>query len=253
MMTEINKISISNDIDKDFNNFLSIIVDKFGRLTSDSIQDLKEIHKSLYINRMIANDLFFNSDTNTRSLHNLNQHLLIGGIMLMITGDNYTPYFLLRGSLESFIKSILLNKDEKVKNSFSNNLEFFAKKEKENVLSLVGMNHTEVSIVKKTFNSFVDYGREELYGSLSDEIHIKEDINISSNIYLKSFFNTRSIDISKIKDKFVSTMEYETALSLLNIGDIKNGIFSIEKVSFFRQNCKNTVINNLINLEMKHI
>ena len=62
MMTEINKISISNDIDKDFNNFLSIIVDKFGRLTSDSIQDLKEIHKSLYINRMIANDLFFNSD-----------------------------------------------------------------------------------------------------------------------------------------------------------------------------------------------
>ena len=79
---------------------------------------------------MIANDLFFNSDTNTRSLHTLNQHLLIGGIMLMITGDNYTPYFLLRGSLESFIKSILLNKDEKVKNSFSNNLEFFAKKEK---------------------------------------------------------------------------------------------------------------------------
>ena len=49
------------------------------------IQDLKEIHQSLYINRMIANDLFFTSNTNPRSLHNLNQHLLIGGIMLMIT------------------------------------------------------------------------------------------------------------------------------------------------------------------------
>lgn len=58
MMTEIDKISISNDIDKDFNNFLSIIVDKFGNLTNDTIQDLKEIHQSLYINRMIANDLF---------------------------------------------------------------------------------------------------------------------------------------------------------------------------------------------------
>lgn len=79
---------------------------------------------------MIANDLFFTSNTNTRSLHNLNQHLLIGGIMLMITGDNYTPYFLIRGSLESFIKSILLNKNENVKNKFSNNLEFFVKKEK---------------------------------------------------------------------------------------------------------------------------
>lgn len=42
MMTEIDKISISNDIDKDFNNFLSIIVDKFGNLTNDTIQDLKK-------------------------------------------------------------------------------------------------------------------------------------------------------------------------------------------------------------------
>ena len=48
-------------------------------------------------------------------------------------------------------------------------------------------------------------------------------------------------------------MEYETALSLLNISDLQNGIFSTEKVSFFRQNCKNAVINNLINLEMKYI
>lgn len=253
MMTEIDKISISNDIDKDFNNFLSIIVDKFGNLTNDTIQDLKEIHQSLYINRMIANDLFFTSNTNTRSLHNLNQHLLIGGIMLMITGDNYTPYFLIRGSLESFIKSILLNKNENVKNKFSNNLEFFVKKEKEHVLNSARMNHTEISVVKKIFNSFVDYGRKELYGSLSDEIHIKEDINILSSIYLKSFFNTGSIDIGKIKNKFVSTVEYETALSLLNISDLQNGIFSTEKVSFFRQNCKNAVINNLINLEMKYI
>lgn len=67
----------------------------------------------------------------------------------MITGDNYTPYFLIRGSLESFIKSILLNKNENVKNKFSNNLEFFVKKEKEHVLNSARMNHTEISVVKK--------------------------------------------------------------------------------------------------------
>lgn len=253
MMKEIDNISIQSDIDKDFKNFLSIITDKFGKLTSNSIQNLREIHKSLYINRMIANDLFFNSDLNVQNLHNLNQHLLIGGIMLMITGDNYTPSFLIRGSLESFIKSILFNKDENVKNSFSNNLEFFVKKEKEYVLNLVQMDHTEASIVKKAFNNFVNYGRKELYCSLSNEIHIREISSNSTSIYFKNFFNIQSVDIDKIKNKFVATMEYEAALSLLNVSDLQNGIFSYEKVNFFRQNCQNHVINNLINLEMKYI
>lgn len=252
-MAEINNISISNDIDRDFKKFLSVMDGKFGKLTNNSMQDLKEIHKSLYINRLIANDLFFNSNVDVRNLHKLNQHLLISGIVLTITGDDYTPYFLLRGSLESFIKGIVLNRDRDVKNSFSNNLEFFTKKEKECIFNLVKMTSTEGYIVKKTFNSFVRYGREELYGSLSDKIHIKKNINISSDIYLRSFFDTEFIDIAKVKNKFISVMEYETALSILNIKDLQRGTFSTEKVNFFRQNCKNSVINNLIKLEMKYI
>ena len=39
MMKEIDNISIQSDIDKDFKNFLSIITDKFGKLTSNSIQN----------------------------------------------------------------------------------------------------------------------------------------------------------------------------------------------------------------------
>lgn len=251
-MIELNNVSISSDISVDFENFKEIVENKVGKLSPDDISKLKQMHEVMYINRMLANDLVYDSAAQVKSLYNLNQHLLIAGIVLMIMGDKYTPYFLMRGSLEAFIKCMLANKKQKTKNSFSNNLEFYTSEASRTIQELI-KDRTNKSIVKKTFNKFTTYGRKTLYGDLSEKIHIVDDEPSTEVAYLSDFFSTHPLENEKMSQKYISVLEYESVLSILNISAVKKQIISTSKIDFFRSRCNNDKLKNLVNLIMKYI
>ena len=74
-MNESNYIDIK--IEKDFQNFLEILNYKIYKISNPEIKNsIKEMHKSLYINKMLSNDLFYNSRDSIISKLELNQHLL---------------------------------------------------------------------------------------------------------------------------------------------------------------------------------
>ena len=118
--------SIDRNIERDFKDFQGILEHKVFKVSDSHIlEDLKIIHKSLCISKMLSNDLFYNSEDTITPRLLLNQHLLISSIVLALFGDNYTSYFLLSASLENIMQCILLEDGIKPVNKFSNNLEKF--------------------------------------------------------------------------------------------------------------------------------
>lgn len=238
-MNESNYIDIK--IEKDFQNFLEILNYKIYKISNPEIKNsIKEMHKSLYINKMLSNDLFYNSRDSIISKLELNQHLLLSSILLSLFGDNYTFFFLLRGSLENFMKCIISNTDLVSTNKFSNNLELVLKREKNQILERV-VRTKEKKLIKKIFNAFSSKGREELYGKYSDQIHIRTESTDFSVSHLSEFFDIENFDpnkFKKFKNNFILTVDYETMLVLLNISDLKKGKLAYKKIEYFRNYCK---------------
>lgn len=252
-MTNLNFVDLK--IEKDFQDFQEILNQRVYNFPNERLKDsLKQMHKALYINKMLANELFYDSNDIITAKRDLNYHLLISCIVLSLFGDNYTSFFLLRGSLENVIKCILLDSKLNSKNRFSNNLEYFIKIAKEKVLKNVG-SLAEQRKIKKSFNNFCKQGRENLYGEFSNKIHIKNNGIGSSTTHLIEFFNSKNLNIEKfdiLKTDFIFTVDYESMLFLLNISELKKGKFSEEKVEYFRNYCKEDY-KEILNLIMKYL
>lgn len=122
--------TLSDDINQDFRKVINVLNSSFLASKNETINELKKMHNVLYIYRSICNDLFINkkNDQKIKSLLALNQHLLICALIFVLKNDDYTAYFLLRGSLESSIKIVQYGYGSNPTNSFSNNLEQVTKK-----------------------------------------------------------------------------------------------------------------------------
>lgn len=229
--------TISEDIIKDLQKVLNILNSSFLEPGTKSIKELTKMHDILYIYRSICNDLFENKKNNQRikSLLALNQHLLISALIFILKNDSYTAFFLLRGSLESSIKVIQYGYGYEPTNSFSNNLEQITKKIKDDLI-LNTKFLRQKRIIKSQINKFTEYGRKKLYGSLSDKIHIREDINVIPSIYLNNFFKSTSQINQKLSSLFITTIEYETVFTMLNIQALKLNKISYSKIDYFRSN-----------------
>ena len=247
--------SIDRNIERDFKDFQGILEHKVFKVSDSHIlEDLKIIHKSLCISKMLSNDLFYNSEDTITPRLLLNQHLLISSIVLALFGDNYTSYFLLRGSLENIMKCILLEDGIKPVNKFSNNLEKFMKIEKNKIFENINSIRPKKAI-RKSFNKFVSRGREDIYGNFSDLIHIRTDNLSSYASHLNEFFNYNNLNVADFdifKNYFLLTLDYESMLYLLNTTALKEGKFSVEKIEYFRKYCEDDY-KEVLNLVIKYL
>lgn len=227
--------TLSNDIKHDFQKVLNILSSSFFTPKAKSVTELKKMHNILYIYRSICNDLFINKKDNQQiiSMFALNQHLLISALIFILKNDNYTAFFLLRGSLEASVKLVQYGYNYTPTNQFSNNLEQITKKIKDDLISNTKFLHQK-KLIKSQINKFTKYGREYLYGSLSNKIHIRESINVIPSIYLDNFFSPTLLTDQELSSLFVTTIEYETVFTLLNIGVLKSNKVSYSKIEYFR-------------------
>ena len=207
--------SIDRNIERDFKDFQGILEHKVFKVSDSHIlEDLKIIHKSLCISKMLSNDLFYNSEDTITPRLLLNQHLLISSIVLALFGDNYTSYCLWRGSLENIMKGKILEDGIMPVNKFSNNLEKFMKIEKNKIFENINSIRPKKAI-RKRFNKFVSRGREDIYGNFSDLIHIRPDNLSSYASHLNEFFNYNNLNVADFdifKNYFLLTLDYESML-----------------------------------------
>ncbi|WP_019205481.1 hypothetical protein [Limosilactobacillus ingluviei] len=232
--------TLSDDINQDFRKVINVLNSSFLASKNETINELKKMHNVLYIYRSICNDLFINkkNDQKIKSLLALNQHLLICALIFVLKNDDYTAYFLLRGSLESSIKIVQYGYGSNPTNSFSNNLEQVTKKIKDDFIPST-ISVQQKRFIKSQINNFTQYGRKSLYGSLSDKIHIREDINVAPSIYLNNFFKTTSLMNQQLSSLFITTIEYETVFTMLNAEALKLNRISYSKIEYFRSEYTN--------------
>ncbi|QHJ74699.1 hypothetical protein [Lactobacillus phage JNU_P1] len=245
--------TLSGDIERDFKKVISIFKAQSSVqssvLETDIVNSLRQMHDILYVYRSICNDLLLDKHKDAQTLFALNYHLLITTLIFILKNDEYATFFLLRGSLEASIKATQHLNGCSSTNSFSNNLEQITKKLKNNLIIGNNINSKKRNDIKKSINKFTKYGREELYGSLSNKIHIREDINSVPSVYLNNFFGPISSIKQELSSLFAIIVEYETVFTMLNINALRLNKISNSKIEYFRS--KYTNFKYLINLVMK--
>lgn len=234
---------ILDDIKHDLDDYKSTLLTHFQIKTPSGLHDsLRSVHMAISLLNGYGHDAFFNQPDISSELHALSIHLLNRAIISSFQGDYSLSRFALRGSLELTGKEMALLNSKVPRDKFSNNLEENISSFKKTIFSRADLrtqslkNHnyplTHKKRVKASFKKIVDYGREELYGNLSEAVHFRVSINDSLATTLVEMSKSPAT-LSSVKSSLNLVLKVSTyELFVLQLNDIT----TIEKrISFPRQ------------------
>lgn len=215
---EFNFSSLESDIRSDRVNIFKLL-NQYSNISSIEkfTNEIASIHTALYLYRTISNDAFYvpsPNDKNAINLATLNMNLLINSLLSIIKGETYIANFLFRGSLETIVRAIMLKNGYTPEKRFATNLEQIIKKIKLDILSKQSFNLTTKRQIKSTLNQLSNTGVHQLYGKLSEYIHIRDlTIEKPSDTLKSILISTAEIDMKTI-DFFKSIIYFEISLIL---------------------------------------
>ena len=126
-----------------------------------------------------------------------------------------------------------------------NTEQLYTRKEIENLLE------KEKLIYQKYYYVYPSYRTTNV---IFTDKHLPDIDTISRNItFYPEDTVISTLENEKMSQKYISVLEYESVLSILNISAVKKQIISTSKIDFFRSRCNNDKLKNLVNLIMKYI
>ncbi|MEQ6357743.1 hypothetical protein ABNX05_24355 [Lysinibacillus sp. M3] len=163
--------TVSMRVNDDFVKFQEILSNKLNisMLKDYHIQSLKNLHKYLYIYKEILNELPLLEEAKSLAFDSFNGSMEF--LICLIQGKYKLASMVIRGSMETYAKSLVLTTPVEPTTKFSNNIEISLKNMTENICNSESLNFRLCKELKKTVNStYADVIKKE-YWELSDIVH----------------------------------------------------------------------------------
>lgn len=224
------EVNLAKSVHDDFQLYTGVLSDSFNiKPSHDTYATLSIVHESVFLLNNFCHNAFYLQDEALNNYQTVSIHLLNRAVVCSLQGDTELSSFALRGSLEAAgSQSALLNTKPPLP-KFSNNLEANVSEFKQEILTRADLrtntlNKHNYPLIKKrtlknSFNNFTAFGRETLYGNLSEIIHVRAPqsnqlsstlIDIANQI---SFADASASSLNLISE----TAIYELMMLQLNI------------------------------------